>query len=60
MYYRNADYIVTEHLGRTVRAMPARAPLNWPNRLFLSMGLIVAPVAVFFLVLGIGRLVAMF
>ena len=57
MYYRNPDYIDLDRLAKAVRDMPDAKPLTLPNRLLLSMGMIVAPVAAFFLILGIGRLI---
>jgi hypothetical protein len=57
MYYRNPDYIDLDRLAKAVREMPESKPLTLPNRLLLSMGMIVAPVAAFFLILGIGHLI---
>jgi hypothetical protein len=58
MYYCNPDHIDLDRLTKTVRAMPEPKPLNLTNRLILSVGLIAAPVVVFSLILGVGRLVA--
>jgi hypothetical protein len=58
MYYRNPDYIDVDRLANSVWAKPEPQPLSLANRLLLSVGLIVAPVAAFFLILEIGRLVA--
>jgi hypothetical protein len=60
MYYRNPGYIDVDRLAKAIRAMPEPEPMSLANRLFLSVGLIVAPVFAFLLVLGIGRLIAAF
>jgi hypothetical protein len=60
MYYRNPDYANVDRLTRAVRAMPEPGPLSLANRLLLSVGLIAAPITAFFLILGIGRLIAVF
>jgi hypothetical protein len=57
MYYRNPDDIDLNRLAQAIRALPEPKPLTLPNRLVLSFGMILAPVLVFFLALGIGRLV---
>jgi hypothetical protein len=58
MYYRNPDYIDLDRLTRTVQAAPEPKPLSLANRLLLSVGMIVAPVVAFFLILGVSRLIA--
>ncbi len=60
MYYRNPDYIDVDRLKRAVHALPEPKPLSLANRFFLSAGIIAVPVVVFFLILGIDRLVAAF
>lgn len=57
MNYRNPDYINLDRLTKAIRSMPEPKPLTLPNRLALSFGMILAPVAAFFLILGVGRLI---
>jgi len=57
MYYRNPDHMDLGLLAKAVCSVPKPKPLTLPNRLILSFGMIVAPVAGFFLILGIGRLI---
>lgn len=57
MYYRNPDYICLAHFTQAARTPPSNPrPISPLDRLLLSVGLIVAPVVAFFLILGIGRL----
>jgi hypothetical protein len=61
LYYRNPDYIIdVDRLTKAVRTMSEPKPVSLANRLILSVGLIVAPVITFFLILGVARLVAAF
>jgi hypothetical protein len=57
MYYRNPDDIDLNRLAQAIRALLEPRPLTLSNRLVLSFGMTLAPVLVFFLALGIGRLV---
>ena len=57
MYYRNPDHIDLDRLTKATRSMPEPKPLTLPIRLALSFGMILAPVATFFLILGVGRLI---
>ncbi len=57
MYYRDPDHMDLDRLANAVGSVPRPKPLLLPNRLILSFGMIVAPVAGFFLILGIGRLI---
>lgn len=59
MYHRNADTIDGDRLAKAMQALPVSQPLNLTDRLLLSVGMIVVPVAAFFLILGVGRLVFM-
>jgi hypothetical protein len=61
LYYRNPDYIIdVDRLTKAARTMPEPKPVSLANRRILSVGLIVAPVITFFLILGVARLVAAF
>lgn len=61
MYYRNPDYIYLAHFAKAARTPPSNPkPIGPLDRLLLSVGLIVAPVAAFFLILGIGRFMSGF
>jgi len=60
MYYRNPDYLDVERVAKAGRAKREFEPVSLGGRLILSVGLIVAPVAAFFLILGIDRLVSKF
>jgi len=57
MYYRNPDDIDLNRFAQAIRALLEPRPLTLSNRLVLSFGMTLAPVLVFFLALGIGRLV---
>lgn len=58
MYYRHPGYIDLESLKYAIRAMPEPEPMTLAERLLLSVGMIVAPVLAFFLILGVSRLVS--
>jgi hypothetical protein len=60
MYYRNPDHLIVGSLRKAAKLTPEFQPRSLSNRLILSVGMIVAPVVTFFLVLGIVRLVAAF
>lgn len=55
MYFRNSGYIDVHRFTQAVRAIPETPPLSLSNRLLLSAGMILMPVAAFFLILAIGR-----
>ncbi len=58
MHVRNPGYIDIERFAKAVRAMPEPQRMSLANRLLLSVGMIVAPVIVFVVILGVARLVA--
>jgi hypothetical protein len=58
MYYRNPDNIDLDRLTKTVRPVPNLEPMSLSSRLFLSVGMITAPVVTFFLILGVSRVIA--
>lgn len=60
MFYRHPDYIDLERLKTAVRAMPEPKGLTLSNRLLLSVGMIAAPVLVFFVIVGVSRLIGGF
>lgn len=60
MYYRHPNHIDVERLKAAIRAMPEPKGLSLPNRLLLSVGMIAAPVLVFFVFVGISKLLAGF
>jgi hypothetical protein len=60
MYHRNPGHIDIDRLTKAVRAMPEPRPLNPAKWLLLSVGLIAALVAAFFIILGIDRSIAAF
>lgn len=60
MYYRHPTPIDVERLKTAIRAMPEPKGLSLSNRLLLSVGMIAAPVLVFFVFVGISKLLAGF
>ena len=58
MYYRNPDHIDPVRLNKAIRTARLSKPPSLASRLFMSVGMIVAPVVAFFLILGVDRLIA--
>ena len=58
MYYRNPDHYDVDRLTKVEKRKLEFQPRSLSNQLILSIGMIVAPVVTFFLVLRIVRLVA--
>jgi hypothetical protein len=58
MYYRNPDHYDVDRLTKVEKRNLEFQPRSLSNQLILSIGMIVAPVVTFFLVLRIVRLVA--